>query len=597
MLNNRINTIWLITALLLSSAVVTVAQRELPDWADARIRANKFPESIFLMGFSSGKNFGNEDAGQLLEKHLNNAINDLSTSVYINLVSSAEYDLVIQNTVTNEKFRKVSQSSSRANIANLQTDKFYHQSSKIAYAIAWVKKTDLETYNRSLLLTLVKSMQQKIAEAEQWKNSDKKLALRSYYECLKNSQQFEDAENVLIALKSLPDQKQSEAANQLKIKAKAGINELQNDQQLTLNESVNFICQGLTLMLNGLNKDLSLGHITYENSGQEGDFSARLKSMFEQNLTTQNIRINKNLSQSSLVLNGTYWAQEEYLKLFASVRERGSGEIIATAEGQVPVQYLKRANINYIPPLVAKLQQLGEMEITAEPTQFVAKSSELSNKKPRIRISSGGKPLEGVQVKFILMPESKILGQIKTNGLGQAEGDLSFLKPASQVQVIQAVVDLPAWLNLDTTLVENKVMLKKHLAPKTRILANIKGQSIFLQSEELDFGSKMPIPPISGAIKKVLTEKGIAFVNKLDQADYLLSVQSDSRPGPSGQIQFAYVDAKVSVQDLSSGQEIIQFSYKDEKDGGRDVRAASSKIYQRLAEELSQKVLLKLLRE
>lgn len=88
------------------------------------------------------------------------------------------------------------------------------------------------------------------------------------------------------------------------------------------------------------------------------------------------------------------------------------------------------------------------------------------------------------------------------------------------------------------------------------------------------------MPHIEPASKEALSSKGSSIVDDPSKENLLIAMKSDSCEGGDFQgFHTAYVDAQISVTDLSNGEEMYKMSYDNTKAVSNSYEDAAMKAY------------------
>jgi len=108
-----------------------------------------------------------------------------------------------------------------------------------------------------------------------------------------------------------------------------------------------------------------------------------------------------------------------------------------------------------------------------------------------------------------------------------------------------------------------------------------------ITSRESNLGSPLFIPSIESVIKGRIGEYGFGFVQQCSQADFIISVEAQTRRGGRFQgIYFSYLDAKLSIRDQNSNNEAANTTLRNIKGAGITYEQAGLKAYEKAEEHL-----------
>ena len=117
-------------------------------------------------------------------------------------------------------------------------------------------------------------------------------------------------------------------------------------------------------------------------------------------------------------------------------------------------------------------------------------------------------------------------------------------------------------------------------------------KKVCVTSRESNLDRPLFIPSIESVIKDRIGEYGFEFVQQCSQADFIISVESQTRRGGRfQQIYFSYLDAKLSVRDQNSNNEVANTALSNIKGAGPTYEQAGLKAYEKAGEHLEKQVL------
>ena len=139
---------------------VQISLAQAPDWIKYEKRVLKYPESIYLTGFSSETNYYGDDENELIARCEENAKKELTEAVKVSIKSITVSGVNNVNTGLNqETYEYIKQSSvsfSNLDVAGLTTQHYYDKKKKTAYAFTYVKRADLINYYKQKITRMLK---------------------------------------------------------------------------------------------------------------------------------------------------------------------------------------------------------------------------------------------------------------------------------------------------------------------------------------------------------------------------------------------------------------------------------------------------------
>ena len=159
-----------------------------------------------------------------------------------------------------------------------------------------------------------------------------------------------------------------------------------------------------------------------------------------------------------------------------------------------------------------------------------------------------------------------LLGDTFTDRSGVSRAQIARLSAGSGPQLVVAELDPLRWIPADSLSTIVHSALADLPKPNARFVITVRGASVRLESSEASFSKPLPMARLGGRLKSELLAAGVEFVRTLSEADYLVSVRADTRRGSEFEGLFtARADVEVTVQDLTTGQEIFRQSLEGVK--------------------------------
>lgn len=569
----------LITITLLFS-VVTMAQK--PAWADYYKRQNMYPENEFLVGFVSGVNTNDKDAGELKSVYESMAKDKLIQSIQVEIESNNSLSVSNKNGKSDEEFLSKSVSFSRANVNGLNTQSFYDKKKKEVFAIAFVNKKELAYYYHNIIKSGIEDIEQKLSEGRKYaKKADKENALRSFYESMPVFNKIDEARVLLIALnRKMYADVNIDEINNLKLELINEIDSLIKPTDLNLSESAYFVAYGLFLQLGEIEGLLLMDNFSFENTGLESEFSEK----WNQELTSALVKagdyeIASATSQTNqLLVHGNYWKEGEFIKVNASVSR--NNKIIAVSKGSIPLTWLKKENIDFVPEAVKKMENLANVKLKLVNVPKVIKIGSASMEAIEIEAMNNDKPINGIPVAVIKLDSDEKLCSNKTNNFGYSLCYLPPINTNKPILQLNASIDLSEYLNIDENSFYFAIAFQQNPVSPIAIDIMTEKPTVFVISEEKIQYYDVQIKTLEPAVKEMLSDKSYNFVNNEKDADFIIKINANTTTGTSYQgIYFAYLDVNLSIIDNSIGEEIYKTHLDQLKGGGANYKKAAKKAY------------------
>ena len=141
------------TVALLFHMFVFAAKPEKPTWMDPLLRERAYPQSLFYTGFASAQAEKDESLSDLMDKVCNNARVEAVASVQVSVEQTVQR--IVQNSsVSSDGYQSVKMNDFMKSAATthtrikdipgLKTETWQDEKTKVVYAFAWIKTTDLK---------------------------------------------------------------------------------------------------------------------------------------------------------------------------------------------------------------------------------------------------------------------------------------------------------------------------------------------------------------------------------------------------------------------------------------------------------------------
>ncbi len=343
---------------------VNILFAQAPAWIKYQKRVLKYPESIYLTGFSSETNYYGDDENELIARCEENAKKELTEAVKVSIKSITVSGTNNVNTgLSQETYEYIKQSSvsvSGLDIAGLIMQHYYDKKKKTAYAFCYVKRSDLITHYKQKVNTGLKDLEAKKQFADDLLKADlQQKALKAYFECLPILREIEEAQAILAAMGKRDEVSlKKDKTIQLKSEIDHGINQLNSVAKNSISDLAFFIANGLNMQVKDLKGKVKLSSFTYEDTRMGSPFAKRLHKELEQKLVSEtaleihNIQYANQYKKQSLldyIITGTYWEDSDYLKIIVVLRDFKTGKAIASVESKLSKAFCEKNKLAYLP--------------------------------------------------------------------------------------------------------------------------------------------------------------------------------------------------------------------------------------------------------
>ena len=570
--------ILLITITVLFS-LTTMAQK--PAWADYYKRQNMYPDKDYLVGFVSGINSEEKDAGDLKSIYETMAKDKLIQGIQVEIESNNKMNISNTNGQSTEEFLSKSVSFSKANVSGLNTQSFYDRKKKEVFAIAFVNKKELAYFYFNSISSGIENIEQKLAEGKKYaKKGKKEDALRSFYECMPVFQKMDEARVLLIALnRKMYADVNNDEINRLKDELIEDIDSLLKPNELTLSESAYFVAYGLFLQLGDLEQAIFVDNFTFENTGLESSFSEKWNKEFSAALVKSgSYKIAEKNSYGNVTAYGNYWTEGNLIKISVSVLQEG--KVVAVSKGSLPISWLEKENVDFIPVQVKKMQALAEAKLEVIKYPESIKLGSASTEEIKTELRKNGQALGGIPIAINNLEKGLKLCSSKTNDFGYSICYLPSISSQNKILRLEASIDLQEYLRIEKESVYYAIATAQNPVVAVPLDIEAKKPTIFVRSEEKIQYYNVDIKTLEPAIKEMLSEKSYNFVDEEAEADFIVKIKANTTTGTYYHgIYFAYLDANVSIIDNSTGEEIYKTHLDQLKGGGANYKKAAKKAY------------------
>ncbi|MEE9389783.1 MAG: DUF4384 domain-containing protein, partial [Candidatus Aminicenantaceae bacterium] len=357
----------------------TVHAKKAPDWVTNFGKSRKYPESKFLVGFGSAVGKGPE-ASRIAQ---DNARADISRKIVVKIES-------LFSTVTEEKNKQfsqytssITQSSTVIQLLGLNIEEYVSASAKpTTYILVYMSRTKLISIYEEKSSNLRDKVKRIIAAAQEAeRNSQTDEAVTKYLSLYPLYEELKEAETILLVARqsysisaafdelarsdvSLGDQKpslmsQTEVANK--------IDQLLRQSMKSVDDVARAVVFQISKHVKQPDGRVLVAPFTYQDTKMSSSFAryfrAALETEFGQmgkwiavnqtrSFKPRSMQITRDLAEDSgaeWLLSGSYWEQEEKIKVLVNLRNVDTGKPLAGAEVIFNKELLKSASLNFKP--------------------------------------------------------------------------------------------------------------------------------------------------------------------------------------------------------------------------------------------------------
>ena len=581
-----------------------VAAQEIPEWIDPQNRELTYSDILYFKGFASEFVANSKEKNRVLKQISEIAKAQLIQSIQVSIRSESSYQLENVNTQTQETFQQQTASLSQANIVGLEIKTFYYKKKKTAYAFAHANKEEIRAYYQKDIEKQHREITNKLHIAEQsLENRDKELGLKNLYACLPLFSQINRDQTLLIAMgiKSDAILKINETHIQRQ-RVEEGISVLSRSH-LNMEELAYLLALNISIQIDKLENPLYLGFFSFQDTEEHTDFSIQFRQVLKKKLVEVGNYSVHDEPYQRYSITGTYWDQENAIKILFNLKNSTTNKILAAVEGTLSHEWLEKNRVAYIPEFFKKLQLINHIVLETSSSRVLKGKIGSSLKNPLIvqvfkSEESLKLPLKNIPVRFYFTENEQKIDVIQSDKDGFARCIPNKLGSDGRIQIIKAELDLPTYLALDSKSDFYQKISKNYKIPSIRFIIEVSNLSAYFESSEMNMSQPLSTKFIEPKLKDALSDKGFEFVKDIDSSDYFISIRANSRKGRNfntseltdgifSGLYFGFVDATVSIIDMNTGKEIYKNAYSDIKGGGANYQQAGIKAYKAASEKIA----------
>ena len=122
--------------------------------------------------------------------------------------------------------------------------------------------------------------------------------------------------------------------------------------------------------------------------------------------------------------------------------------------------------------------------------------------------------------------------------------------------------------------------------------------AIYISSKELNLGKPMSNNPLSAAVSNSLSRQNVRFVNRQNEADLVISMDSNTNSGGQDEgFYTALLTYTINVEERTTGEKRFQFSQSNVKGVDLNFERAGLKAYQNLERNIESEFMRKLVND
>ena len=368
----------LILSLLFTASAVQA--KDVPDWVKNFGKSRKYPEIRYLVGFGSAVGKGPE-ASQIAQ---DNARADISRKIVVRVKS-------LFSTVSEEKDMKFSQytssviqSSTVIQLIGLQTEVYVDDNRKnpTTYVLAYISRAKLVSIYEEKNSQVRDEIRRIITDAQEAeRNLKTEKALKEYLRLYPLYEQLKEAETILMATRqSTSFGAAFDELERITVSSEDEDSPVISQTELTLKielllrqsfQSVDDVARAVVFQISKHVKQpdgrVLVAPFTYQDTKMSSPFARYFREALEtefgqmgrwiavnqtRSFKPRSMQITRDLAEDSgaeWLLSGSYWEQEERIKVLANLRNVDTGKPLAGAEVIFNKNLLKSASLDFKP--------------------------------------------------------------------------------------------------------------------------------------------------------------------------------------------------------------------------------------------------------
>lgn len=323
---------------------------QLPDWTDNNQRKLMYNEQDYIVGFASEANTAKEQPTDLLNRLEGYAKSQINEQIMVNVQSLTSLKTMEVNNALTQSYLSLISSSSNLILTGLKKEVFYDNHSKTGYVLIYANRNDLINLYKNKLSSSLSEIERKVGSISPNQHSAN-IELEDVVEVMKLIPEIEQYQSILVALTRTSSSEILQYERLLGVKT--AIDAIVKQAQQGKN-SIQDACQFIAFMFknqvaNG-SYPVLLTNFTFQDTRMTSEFSKQLSQLLTLSLVGMGgfKVLSENSKEPHYILGGTYWKQNDELKLISLLRDN-AGKIIASAEAYVPLSILEKNGVAYLP--------------------------------------------------------------------------------------------------------------------------------------------------------------------------------------------------------------------------------------------------------
>lgn len=198
------------------------------------------------------------------------------------------------------------------------------------------------------------------------------------------------------------------------------------------------------------------------------------------------------------------------------------------------------------------------------------------------------KPMDGLPFHFeFLRGDGVMEKEVVTAADGVAQTRLTKLLAEDKLQIVTARLMLKDFLNEEASNEFLVSLLNSFTVPETRFVFRAGGRPVFLELNETYLGEQKQTNYIQPVLKNYFNENNYVFTDDMGEAELFVELEAHAKQGSeTSGFYSVFLDYKVSITSLMSGEEIATYSLSNIKGVSISYEKAAASAYKTAIDSL-----------
>ncbi len=329
------------------------AQIGAPKWVQKCGKTDLYPDDVFVTGYGISIVDSKRQKIDAVVDAKESARTKLIESIRVTINSRAE---VLKSQVDKEvsqSFKKSVHTFSTIELHDIQFEEHFDSRQKKAYALALVRRAELKNFYKEQLAELYQAIVSKYTQAEkQYKNGNKAEALKLYLDC---SKLYRDAHTTKTVLRAIDRRAKSTPCPIKEDEVLTAIDDIVDKDIESLEDAGYYLAYCLQEQVGLSGKNILLQPFTYQDTEMSSEYANYFGQRYgSQLMKVGNCQISNEIdisgrSRNHYVITGFYWDKGDYINMLSHIKDVTTGNMIATAEINIPKNLIEKEGLAYIP--------------------------------------------------------------------------------------------------------------------------------------------------------------------------------------------------------------------------------------------------------